>query len=544
LWGALYALPPAVLVWAFCLLRVHVPVAEQIDLVPIINRTLSQRALDVPFLFAQWNESRIVTTKLVILMMILLRGSWSPEVEQFCPLVFAAINVILLWRLGIRSMKDRAAGDAKLLQLLACVLVFSLTQWFSWSDPITMHFHICSGCFLGAVLLLSGERLSGPRLLGAAALCLMATYSYANGLSSWFAVSPLIYLRRTNRRVWKVLSGIWSAVTGATLWCYFHHYDQPTYHPSIWIAAYHPADALSFFFKFLAGPLCPTVPLLAFVVGEALVVSIIFVLSESSLRALAFSDAARPWLCVLLFVLASAAMTAVGRVGYGSDAGMHSRFLVTGLLGWIACAYLAYLCCPEQRKLLKVMLICICLSQAYFDLVSWDSWRAQSAQFKEGQACLETYQISSPACLSKLMYGIVDGERIRFLAPTLENLGTFKPFTLPGDVSYVSPSDFQYGSFDGMSGRQAFGWALLNGRPASEIILTNAPGRHMIGHATAVLEREDIASWRGERARYCGWNLELDNRMIGKRGQRSRIEAWIFDRARHLMIQLPASKAS
>jgi len=542
---------PALLLWALHAHGVNVPCRDELsDFTSFADNVLHHR-VGIKDFFLQQNEHRHASFRILSALLIHFTNGWHIRYERLLHFLMTVIGFLLILGLSAKSLDRPFSGEAKLLAAATSALIFSLTQWESWSIPLDMSRHICNAAFLAAVLTLCRFGPTWKHVFLAAFFCLIASFSFGNGLVSWIALYPLtINARKANIKFSGFIPYAWALLFLLTALAYFHGYRKPEYLPNLKIGVKQPGDFFSFLCLFLGLPF--SLPRLHFtgLLGLAQIILVMFLMLNTPTRKKMLSNSTLPWLCLYLFCFLSGFVAAICRVGLGVESAVRSAYAVTSSLGWIAIFYLFHLCCPGWKKSFIFSLLAIIGSQIWFDRHAWIGWRRYATTLRQSEACLETYPVSSERCLSELLFkGKNDGELVRNLAPTLENLGVFKSFALPPDLVYLNHSGKGLGRVSSILPErgtqrtlQAEGWALMweKGSP-QHVVLTCGKDRKFLASTVTVLDRPEIAQLYGDQYLESGWSLEFKREQFrGSSKTDPVIEAWIYDEQEHALIRMVA----
>ena len=181
-------------------------------------------------------------------------------------------------------------------------------------------------------------------MCGAALLGVVATYSFANGMLFWPIGLWVLWVvttpgeRRAGRAGLWVLAGVLVTVS------YYWHYEKPAEHPPLTLVFTMPLAYSAYVLKYL-GTMCAQwsdgrfalVFGLAGVLGLALVARILLRFKRVGMKALA------PYLGMGAYSFGSALATGLGRVGFGSDQALSSRYCTTTVPLWGSLVVLFYL---------------------------------------------------------------------------------------------------------------------------------------------------------------------------------------------------------
>ena len=201
-----------------------------------------------------------------------------------------------------------------------------------------------------------------------AALALVATYSFANGMLLWLLAVPIRWPaeRGEVRSRFKAVTG-WYAVYGIaaaiSIGLYFFDYTRPRQHPEFVISLRQVFPLTLFLLRWIGG-------LFAERNADALVLGLLVAAAFLRLGWLALKSSSRdrdwktiyPWLVLGLYGLISGAVTAAGRLRFGTNAAIVLRYEPVRVFCYIAVAGLAlsvYSKLSTQKKpLSRVAIFC------------------------------------------------------------------------------------------------------------------------------------------------------------------------------------------
>ena len=272
-------------------------------------------------------DHRVVVPRM---LMLGLAGwtHWDVRAEIWFGFVLACGGLLLVADLARRTLGPVTRWWAWTVPVSSAAL-FSMAAWQSWTLGWMMTAHLC---VFGAILVAwglgryatSGHGLS-CMLIGSA----VAAYSYLSGLALLMLLPvATAALPRHRRRLHVTITAAWAVVLIAL---YFSGYPQRSVTRPI-DAGVLDAKAIGLFVvHYLGSPLANGRPGVAFAWGTGALLAIVS--TALLLRSSATRPAAVPWLLLAAFVVASAVVTAVGRLSAGPEAALFSRYaLVSGLL--------------------------------------------------------------------------------------------------------------------------------------------------------------------------------------------------------------------
>jgi len=303
--------------------------------------------LTISDLLSLHNESRKFFPRLLYFTLAAF-GGWDVRKEMRVMFLLVCVLCVLLLIL-LRRTSGATLVSSLLTWALMVSLCFAPVQVENFLYGIQGEaFYVGTAVVAAAVLNLS-RALFPIKVLGNAILALTATYTFAHGMLLWALAWPLAAPNESIRRRSRIWWYITYAVVGITsISCYFIGYHRPSYHPE-------PASVIGSF-----GQLCHYFVLwvgryFASDFGDPLILGIIAVLFFAIAVAFAFETIKRrgdwrtfyPWLLIGAYACATGAITAVGRLGFGVQQALDTRYVAFSLFFYIALfgLYFAIYCC-------------------------------------------------------------------------------------------------------------------------------------------------------------------------------------------------------
>ena len=320
------AVPPAALALLVYFWGVDLPYWDQWALVPLLEKDAAGN-LGLGDLWRPHNEHRLFFPRLAMIAMARLSG-WNIRWELAANVLLAAATFAVAIRMYRRHDPRRALP----LSMFASLLIFNPSQWENWSWGWGMQIFLNTAAVLAGLGLLAYGRRGTAQLAAAAALGLVATFSFATGLFFWLVAYPLVLLDRQGRRARAV---IWTAVTLAVWGLYFYRFDA---------AAGSPLDLDLETLKLYGGyvSLYVGAPIFFFNGYLALYGGFLALVAFAACGLLVLRRAvwrpALPWICVSLYAIASALLTGAGRLDFGLLQALSSRYVTISSLFWLGFA--------------------------------------------------------------------------------------------------------------------------------------------------------------------------------------------------------------
>jgi hypothetical protein len=401
-------------------------------------------------LIQQHNEARPAWPRVIWLTMLAI-APWNTRAEMFvmqAALIVTSLGLYVLWR------RSFAAGTAHLLWMGATLILFSLAQFDNllWGFQSVAYFPAVS---LVLALVLIGAR--APRWPLVVALCCvlgsMATFSFANGLLFWplllAGIAATSGVRWRTRLMALLVVSVWAAFNG---WLYFHDYVKPVAEHNLLRAWQHPEEFLQAFLVYTGASLSVEprrfyTALLAGAAINGILIAALVILSryrhDADLRARAL-----PWTLMAGYGVVSGLLAAYGRLTFGTEYLLASRYVAmssVGLIGVLGLASLAAECVwtrGDERRRWRVvgalsaaatLAACCYVFNALDSLIQID-WHHENRL--RAQATLRFLDAAEDQEV-KLYLNWGGPETVRERAPILQAKGILVP--KPVNVRWIAP---------------------------------------------------------------------------------------------------------
>jgi len=308
----------------------NIPFWDDWVLVPLLEK-MYNGTLGFQDLWAQHNEHRLFFPRIIMLVIAQLTN-WNIYFEL-------AINVllgVLIYFVVLKSiLGTKEITKPRGICALASFIIFSLMQWenWMWGWQIQVFLNV-----LAVYVSLYAFRLHHWRgYLISVIFGIIATYSFANGILVWpimllfLALSPSISKPEKIKRTL-----FFFAVFLLNVILYYHGYHKPEHHPSLLYGFQHPWEFIKYFFAYLGSPVAGFEGKISFLCGALsfAVFSVIafHILSKKNNR----TTDLLYWFSTALYPILSAAISALGRVGFGYEQALASRYTTFSNMYWIA----------------------------------------------------------------------------------------------------------------------------------------------------------------------------------------------------------------
>ena len=428
------------------------------------------------------------------------------------------------------------------------MLVFSLVQWENWLWGMQSAWFLANLCVALALLALRpGEAPPAPRPIAmAAAACLVATLTTAQGPFAWLAMLPLVAWGSGKARPQIGALASWALLTAAAWALLFVGLRHARHPPTVAALWREPVAVVEFFLGLLGAPLAlspkPAIALGALLLGAFLVLALVGLRGPQR-------NSFLPWCALGAFAATVAVATAVSRVGFGVDYAVTSRYTTNAVLLWVAVWHLARLWLEARaprvgRSVTLVLLGALGTLVFITGRAALVSGNAEYLWRSGGKACLELGPLleSTPINEGPMLYLFMRpaGARKRFL--TLVDLGVRQPRPRP---AVESASDARLGLMTRAplahaptpDTEIAAGWAVVEDRGHPPILLLSVnDGRSFV----AAHQLVEGVSPLGVRVRFRSRDVAEWAVPLAENGPRAAgpVSAWRFDPVANVITRL------
>lgn len=225
LWSVVTVIPFLYLVFIVTTSCVDVPFWDQWQLIPLFKKS-HQGALSFHDFWVQYGSHRLFFPKLIMVALAHLTN-WNTCYELAVN-VFLAVGIFVAVAVQVRRTQNTLGMDRHWWILAPISLfVFSLNQiecWL-WGFQIQILLNVCP--IIIAAVLLSKPAFNWTRFWVAAALTVIGSYSYANGLGFWVLGLGILYFsHRQEDRPPKVAFILWTSVAALVIGSYLWGFES------------------------------------------------------------------------------------------------------------------------------------------------------------------------------------------------------------------------------------------------------------------------------------------------------------------------------
>ena len=333
--------PLAFLIWVVVQYAVAVPYWDQWELVPLLEKTYHGE-LTFHDLWAQHNEHRIIFPQLIMLLLARLTR-WNIHYELAVNIILAlGIFAVFIHQVKITGRKLGFAGLPWAIPAIS-LIVFSVSQYQNWLWGWQIQMFLNLLAVAGGIVLLANDTFRWWKFAAAALLGIVATYSFANGILLWPIGLLLLLLVPTGAGKRKAATAGWILIGTLTLGAYFYHYQKPENHPPLSLIFKIPAEYAVYVFKYL-GTICAqglgvdisAEGAFAFIFGLAGTIATGWAGGTLLRKKIADPGTLLPYFGLVLYSVGSALVTGVGRLGFGTNQALASRYCTMVVPLWVS----------------------------------------------------------------------------------------------------------------------------------------------------------------------------------------------------------------
>ena len=567
IWLLIWIVALVPMVHMTCLVRqysVEVPTRDDWEMAPLIVKAHSGQ-LTFADLYAQQDEARTFLPKLIFVLSA-ADGHWDVRDEMRVSLIAAWLTAAGVFFLLLRSGLNLPAVAICFWLMVLCM--FSPGQFELWIFASGFPSFL-PALFLVAALVAIATGLSTLwKFVICALLAVASSFTLAHGLLAWGLTFPVLLLARPIAR-WRSWLFGWLIFSGLCAVAYFWDYQKPAYHPAF-APATSPMEYARFILQYLGGGLAYALkdrPSVAATLFGGLQLGLFFaalLYCAKRIRDRAFLAKSIPWLVLGLYALGSALLAALGRVKYGADYALASRYVTFSI--WLTIAVIALLSIIGRESIrarasfwpralvlgaCSVLLIGFLLpyrvsaANTRFFLRSW------SAKDRLGRsAVLFSHAINTGEVIKKTAYP--DDTQVRQRAAALDQRKLLRPPLLKTNLL----SGIPHAAADGKEAAgacdavtpideerlRATGWAALvaEDRPADSVVVAyqtpSAPDPVIFAISDTFEMRADVVKrYRTMEQLWSGWSITFPKSAVPPDAT---LSFWAVDADRPKLYQL------
>jgi hypothetical protein len=324
-------------------------------------------------LWAQQNEHRIVVGRLACLADLYFFGGKNVSLLIEIYLVQLASALLFLWAFHHFGKASKAVLVTAAGLLLFCMLCPLQMENFEWGFQITFVFAEVAASFaFAAMVWYSAELATGKasRRVGLLLLSFFAAFLSECSLADGVLVWPILLLLTLVLRLPKWTQFLTAAVGASAIALYLPGYQSPPYHSRLSTSILHPLSVAKYVVTYFGSSWDSTLPSYKALPTFSELVTVLAIAGSVAsvawlfLRPRSRRDPLRAFLGAnILFAIAAAVLTSLGRLSFGIGQAISSRYQVIALLFWASLGglMLASLALKHSRSLLMLELQIILL---------------------------------------------------------------------------------------------------------------------------------------------------------------------------------------
>lgn len=502
--ASLSIIPACILLTLILKYGVDMPLWDNWHYVSFFEK-FSKGTLTLGDLFAQENEYRQFFPNLIFVGLGWLT-KWNLRYELLVSFALASLVSFNIYRLGRLTVGGNATCRL-MIYFLSNLLIFSPVQYDNWLLGMQVIYFMPIACVTTCLVIAYSKLGARAKFLSCMCLATISTFSSANGILCWLVVLPLLVwpTSRTElfNKKWLTLAWVVGLAVSAAL--YLNGYQEVQGHPDLSEALIHPVKASSYFLTLLGKALEPGGLVFRnnpFSAGH-IITSAVTGLTLATLFVVLFFQArgdsgltyrAAGWFMLGAYSIMTAFLVTVGRVGFGVEHALSSRYTTFTLYLPVALIHLLPLALErnvtegrlagKKRLLLAALFGVLVSSHFLIYLSSISQMSAFSTHLLQSKACLLFINVVPDPCLTEKVYP--DLAHLKRAANGLDGLGFLRPGLIKSRrVEELAAAGAQTppahdGSLaaviqESEGGYTAAGWAVLpqrGGAPADAILLT------------------------------------------------------------------------
>lgn len=381
---------------------VNVPFNDEWNLVEFFGKFASN-SLTFQDFWSLNNDHRLLFPRIIFLI-VGITSKWNVKLEMYLGVFLSAISFYLLLRISYNN-KNKSQIILVLVNTITGFLFFSLIQIENWLWGFQVAWFLIHFWLIFAIFILTVPKNinANIKLYLAALGCFVASFSSAQGLFTWLAVMPCIFNLETNKkkRLFKLI--FWLLLFIICTFIYLNGYHKPDAHPETISVLDNPLIAINYFLTLIGNSLFLSKINQPEIIGLIIVINIIvfnliFILSVCKNQT-KLSTEITPWISLSWFSLLFSLITTVGRVGFGVNHALASRYTTVSILLLISCLQIYKVIINTywlwfKAKFFRNIITYFMMSILLF-LVAYNSWSffkvgySYQLQRNYGKTCLE-----------------------------------------------------------------------------------------------------------------------------------------------------------
>ena len=511
------AIPALYIGWFVARYGVEVPLMDDWEMAPLIAKAHTGELTFADF-FKQEEEARMVVPKAIFILSA-IDGHWDVRDQMMLSVFVCILTALGIFVLLLRT--NLTLATTALCFWLISLLIFTPAQFELWLFASGMPSFLPALFLVAAWIVLQSNASFVVKFGSCVLLAAMSSFTLAHGPLAWALTFPL-YLLVTRVPRWKLWLTSWLALSALCAVWYLCGYSKPPHLPDF-APAVSGSEYVRFILMFGGGAFAYATHEdrtgTAVKVGAVALLLFLALVVWATLRLRERADRLRllPWLALGFYSLGSGLLAMLGRVGFGAEYAIASRYVTFSLYLFVALVVLGAVATRDIAARGRIpRLATVTLAALLLAIGSWlfseavqrcvrilDSISARNRLART--ALIFSPVLNTSAVLKRIVYPMPERaaeraqrlDRLQLIRPPLVQTNQLEDLPHePVDNRAASGWCDAIVAVDGETYR-ASGWAALNGkgRPADAVVLAHSDeeGKWIIfAMSDAVIRRNDI----------------------------------------------------
>jgi len=199
----------------------------------------------------QHNESRLVLTKIFSVILVKM-GIYSTLISVYLRIFLSFVTCFIIYLMCRYEIKK----NILLYVSVNLAIVFIPTQAYNMLFGMTFIGFVIPIILLLSTFIMFSNKGNIFKITLLLILCLVSTFTYANGMIAWVLCNPLLFnlFGRSELKFNRIHCGIFTAFGIITILFYFRGYIHPSAHPEISVVFQNPVRFIRFFIILIWSP--------------------------------------------------------------------------------------------------------------------------------------------------------------------------------------------------------------------------------------------------------------------------------------------------
>ncbi len=358
LYPVLAIIPLLCLIYYVSEYMVDVPFWDQWGYIPLLEKAY-EGTVTFNDLWRQQLEQRPFFPRLIVIQLARL-SKWKISYELTTNILLSIATFLIITyqiRITNKFIKDRK--PCWLIPIIS-LIIFSLAQSEGWLWGWAMLFFLSVFAVTSGIVVLANFGSKWTGFCSAALLGILGTYSFGNGLLCWpiglFILYFINYQDKKNKTLKLIL---WTATSILIIGSYLYTYQTKPQQPSVLFCLSHPFQYLVYVLSYLGSPLFSYNLIGAMLLGLFGLIIFVFMIHNLIKYQNIKLQVLTPYIAMGFSSIGAALLTGIGRVRFGPQQALSSRYITVSSLFWVSNIILLYLYINVSRNRLKEKLTSI-----------------------------------------------------------------------------------------------------------------------------------------------------------------------------------------